>query len=69
MAHRTMVELSDPNGKRIYLMGMAIAQVKEPSVSQAWHGVRANVQTFDGNWLEVREAPAEILKQIGECGD
>lgn len=64
---RTMVELSDPHGRKIYLLGAAIARVDEPAVSQAWHGVRANVQTFDGKWIEAREGPQEILRQIGEC--
>lgn len=65
---RVMVELSDLNGKRLYFMRGAIARWSDAGASQAWHGVGANVQTFDGQWVEVRERPDEIARQVGECG-
>lgn len=64
---RTAVGLTDLSGRKSYVVASFIAQVSEPAPSQAWHGVKANVRTFDGNRYEVRESPEEILRQIEEC--
>ena len=59
-----MIELTDINGHRVYLAPDAISQITEAGVSQAWHHIRANVQTFDGKWREVQEAPDTIRDQV-----
>lgn len=60
-----MIELTDPQGRKILLAKAAVAMVTEAGNSQAWHGVRANVQKFDGKWVEVRDTVEEIQKLLG----
>lgn len=59
-----MIRLSDINGRTILLAPEAIAQVTEAGASQAWHGVRANVKTFDGERIEVRETVDAVNEQM-----
>jgi hypothetical protein len=59
-----MIELTDINGRPVYLAPEAISQITEAGVSQAWNHIRSNVQTFDGKWREVQEAPDSIRDQV-----
>jgi hypothetical protein len=62
-----VIKLTDINGRVVYLAPSAIAQVTEAGVSQAWHGVRANVKMFDGGWIEVQQTPDVINAQITDA--
>ena len=59
-----MIELTDINGRSVYVAPDAILQITEAGISQAWHHIRANVQTSDGKWREVREDAASIRDQV-----
>jgi hypothetical protein len=60
-----MIKLTCIDGRALFLSPQAVTQVKEAGASQAWHGVRSNVQTLDGEWHEVLETPAVIAAAIG----
>lgn len=59
-----MVKLYKPRDGDFYLAAAAISAVTPAGVSQAWHGVRANVQTFDKRWYEVAETPEEVARRV-----
>ena len=59
-----MITLTDINGRTVLLAVSQIAMVTDPSASQYWHGVRANVHTVTGKWMEVRESVADVQQQV-----
>ena len=59
-----MIELSDTNGRKVFLATAAIAEVREAEASSQWHGIRAYVKTFDGRTFEARETAEAIAKQV-----
>ncbi|WP_293371462.1 hypothetical protein [Nevskia sp.] len=59
-----LIRLTDINGRAILLAHSAIASVTEAVVLRAGHGVHANVQKFDGKWVEVRETPDYIATEL-----
>lgn len=59
-----MIRLTCRDGRQLFLNPAAILQVKEAGVSQRWHGVSANVQTFDGAWIEVTDTAEVIFAQV-----
>lgn len=61
-----MIRLTNIDGRVIYFAPVAIVQITEAGVSQAWHGIRANVKTFDGKCFEVRETPDAIAQLMAE---
>lgn len=63
-----MIKLTDRNGRTILLQADDIRQITEASVSQRWHGVRSNVRTSDGQWIETQEAIDEIGRRIEDEG-
>ena len=56
-----MIRLTDRRGDPILIQPDQIATITTASTSQAWHGVRANIQrTVDGQWIEVLESVDQI---------
>lgn len=62
-----MIKVTDQNSVSHYLHPDAIARVSETGASSAWHGIHALILTFDGQTIEAREYPSEILKQIAKA--
>lgn len=59
-----MIQLTSPEGARIYLHPDAVAEVREAGASSQWHGIRAIVRTFDKRTLEVNESAQEIFRLL-----
>lgn len=59
-----LIQLTDINNNTFYLHEKAIARITKAGTSQAWHGINTNIQTFDNNWIEVKEKIEEIIKQM-----
>lgn len=60
-----MITLTDINGRKVLLHPDQIACITEAGVSQAWHGIRANVQrAVDGRWTGVRETVEDIRAKL-----
>ena len=64
-----MIRLSNHNLTALYLAPSAIAVVTEAGASQRWHGIRANVRTFDGQSYEVHETPEQIAALVDDTHD
>lgn len=63
-----MIKLTLTDGRKIWVSPAQIISVTEPGVSQAWHGVRANVKLLPkGESYEVRETVESILDEIGKA--
>jgi uncharacterized protein YlzI (FlbEa/FlbD family) len=62
-----MIKVSDIDGRERFLAESAIAQITAAGSSQAWHGIRANIKIFNGEWIEVRESPQAIADQISKA--
>lgn len=62
-----MIRLMGVDGRDMLVAASAIAQVMPAGASQGWHGVQANVKTFDGKWIEVRDSVDEVEKKIMEA--
>ena len=63
-----MITLTDRNGRKILLAADEIRHINQASASQAWHGVRSNVRTADGQWIEIQETIDEIGRRIEDEG-
>ena len=61
-----MIAITDIYGRKRYLAASAIAQIKEAGASQAWHGIRSNVQTTTGEWIEAQESPEQIVRRMDD---
>mgnify|MGYP003385851055 CR=1 FL=1 len=59
-----MIELNDPNGRKVFLAPDAIAEIYEAGPSSQWHGIRSCIKTFDGRTIEVQESAPDIAKQL-----
>jgi hypothetical protein len=59
-----MIQLTDFNGREVYLAPKAIAQVTEAGTSSQWHGIRSIVRTFDGQTLEIQQTAAEVAQRL-----
>lgn len=62
-----MIRFTKPNGEALLLAPSAIAQVADAGASQRWHGAAANIKTFDGHWLEVREDLDTVGRLIAQA--
>lgn len=63
-----MIRLTQRDGTKMTVTSRDhISALVAASTSQAWHGVRTNVQLMvDGKWYEVRETMQEIEIMMGE---
>ncbi len=56
-----MIALTDMYNRQVLIHPDQIASVTEAGASQAWHGIRSNVQkAVDGRWIEVKESADDI---------
>ena len=61
-----MIAITEIYGRKRYLASSAIAQIKEAGASQVWHGIRSNVRTTTGEWIEAQESPEQIVRRMDD---
>ncbi len=59
-----MIEITNRDGRTIYLAHSAIAQITEAGTSSQWHGIRSYIKTFDGKIIEAQQSAREIKARM-----
>ncbi|ODP33098.1 hypothetical protein [Pandoraea sp. ISTKB] len=59
-----MIEITDIDGRSMFLSPLAIASVTEAGAPSQWHDIRSFVRTFDGRVIECRTEARELARSI-----